>query len=322
MRIKWLALAAAGMLVPALAACGSSTDTSISTSSGGGTSAKVTLNGSGSTFAAPIYQQLGSELKGKGLTINYQAVGSGQGISDLTNKSTVFAGSDPPMKDEEVAAAKKNGTPVHVPTAFGAITVSYNLSGVKSGLKLDGPTIANIFLGKIKTWNDPAIAGQNAGVKLPSSNITVVHRSDESGTTKGFTGFLSTTSSEWNSKVGSDKTVKWPTGTGAKGNDGVAAAIKQTPGAIGYVEQAFALQNNFTYAYVKNSAGKYVDPTLQSVTAAGAGISVPSDLRFTLGTSKDPNAYPISSQTFIVVYKDRCKAGASKSQPKGLVSYL
>src|SRR3954451_24651534 len=322
----WLAAATAGVLALGVSACGSSSDNSSSTSASGGTSSgssvTATLNGSGSTFAAPIYQQLGSELKGKGLTINYQPVGSGQGISDLTNKSTVFAGSDPPMKDEEVAAAKKNGAPVHVPTAFGAITVSYNLSGVKSDLKLDGPTIADIFLGKIKKWNDPAITKLNSGVQLPSSNITIVHRSDESGTTKGFTGFLAGASPEWSSKVGSDKTVKWPTGTGAKGNDGVAAAIKQTPGAIGYVEQAYALQNKFTFADVKNKAGKFVTPTLESVTAAGDGVSIPPDLRFTLGDSSNAGAYPISSQTFVVVYKDPCKAGASKDQAKGLVNFL
>ena len=323
----WLAAATAGVLALGVSACGSSDNSSSSTSASGGTSAgsssvTATLNGSGSTFAAPIYQQLGSELKSKGLTINYQAVGSGQGVSDLTNKSTLFAGSDPPMKDEELAAAKKNGDPVHVPTGFGAITVSYNLDGVKGGLKLDGPTIANIFLGKIKKWNDPAIAQQNSGVSLPSSSITIVHRSDESGTTKGFTSFLAAQSKEWESKVGADKTVKWPTGTGAKGNDGVAAAIKQTPGAIGYVEQAYALQNKFTFADVKNDAGKYVKPTIPAVTAAGQGIDVPSDLRFALGGSKDPAAYPISSQTFVIVYKDPCKAGASKDQAKGLAEFL
>src|SRR3954466_3186128 len=317
---KWLAAATAGALALGVSACGSSNDTQSSSTpasggtSSGGSSVTATLNGSGSTFAAPIYQQLGSELKGKGLTINYQPVGSGQGISDLTNKSTVFAGSDPPMKDEEVAAAKKNGAPVHVPTAFGAITVSYNLDGVKSGLKLDGPTLSDIFLGKIKKWNDPAIAGMNPGVSLPSSAITVVHRSDESGMTKGFTGFLHNSSPEWKSKVGSDKTVKWPTGTGAKGNDGVAAAVKQTPGAVGYVEQAYALQNNFTFADVKNKSGAYVDPTLESVTASGDGVDIPADLRFTITNSPNPKAYPISSQTFVVVYKDPCKAGASKDQ--------
>jgi phosphate transport system substrate-binding protein len=323
---KWLAAATAGVLALTVSACGSSNSSSSGTTASTGTSsssaAPASLTGSGSTFAAPIYQQIGSELKGQGLTINYQAVGSGQGISDLTNKSVVFAGSDPPMKDEEIAAAKKNGDPVHVPTAFGAITVSYNLSGVKGGLKLDGPTIANIFLGKIKKWNDPAITKLNPGVSLPSTNVTVVHRSDESGTTKGFTTFLAASSPEWSSKVGADKTVKWPTGTGAKGNDGVAAAIKQTPGSVGYVEQAYALQNNFTFADVKNKAGKFVTPTLQSVTAAGQGVKVPADLRFTLGTSADPTAYPISSQTFIIVYKDPCKAGASKDQAKGLVSFL
>src|SRR3954452_69516 len=323
---KWLAAAAAGALAVGVSACGSSNDVSSANTpaatSGGNSSVTATLNGSGSTFAAPIYQQLGSELKGQGLTINYQPVGSGQGVSDLTNKSTVFAGSDPPMKDEEEAGAKKNGAVVHVPTAFGAITVSYNLDGVKGGLKLDGPTIADMFLGKIKKWNDPAIAKLNPGVSLPSSEITIVHRSDESGTTKGFTGFLSSSSPEGEKQVGSDKTVKWPTGTGAKGNDGVAAAIKQTPGSVGYVEQAYALQNNFTFADVKNSAGKYVTPTLASVTAAGKGITVPSDLRFTLGDSKDPTAYPISSQTFVIVYKDPCKTGASKDQATGLVNFL
>ncbi|HYZ28312.1 MAG TPA: phosphate ABC transporter substrate-binding protein PstS [Thermoleophilaceae bacterium] len=323
---KWLAAATAGILAVGVSACGSSDNNSSGSSntgtSGGSSSVNATLNGSGSTFAAPIYQQLGSELKGKGLTINYQPVGSGQGVSDLTNKSTLFAGSDPPMTDEELKAAEKNGQPVHVPTAFGAITVSYNLQGVKSGLQLDGPTIADIFLGKIKKWNDPAIAKQNSGMNLPSSNITIVHRSDESGTTKGFTTFLQDQSSEWKSKVGADKTVKWPTGTGAKGNDGVAAAIKQTPGAIGYVEQAYALQNNFTFANVKNKAGKYVKPTIEAVTAAGQGLKVPSDLRFTISNPSDPAAYPISSQTFIITYKDPCKAGASKNQAKGLVEFL
>jgi phosphate transport system substrate-binding protein len=322
---KWLAAATAGVMAIGVSACGSSNDSSsgsTGTSSGGSSSVTATLNGSGSTFAAPIYQEIGSKLKGQGLTINYQAVGSGQGVADLTNKSIVFAGSDPPMTDDEQKAAEKNGPVVHFPTAFGAITASYNLEGVKSGLKLDGETLANIFLGKIKKWNDPAITQQNPGVNLPSSDITVVHRSDESGTTKGFTGFLSNVSKEWESKVGADKTVKWPTGTGAKGNDGVAAAIKQTPGALGYVEQAYALQNKFTYADVKNAAGKYVSPTLQSVTAAGEQQQVPADLRFTLGDSKNPAAYPISSQTFIITYKDPCKNGASQSQAKGLVEFL
>ena len=323
---KWLAVVSAGALAAGLAACGSSSSSS-STTSGSGTassaaSAPVTLNGSGSTFAAPIYQQIGSELKGQGPTVNYQATGSGQGISDFTNGSVDFAGSDPPMEDAEVQAASKKGDPVHIPTAFGAITISYNLSGVKTGLKLDGKTLADIFLGKVKKWNDPEIAKLNGGTSLPSSSITIIHRSDDSGTTKGFTSFLQAYSPEWKSRVGSDKTVKWPTGTGAKGNDGVAAAIKQTPGSVGYVEQAYALQNNFTFASVKNKSGKFIVPTLASVTASGEGVKIPADLRFKITDSPNPAAYPISSQTFLVVFKDPCKAGGSKAKAQGLVKFL
>jgi phosphate transport system substrate-binding protein len=320
---QWLAvLPAVGALSLGVAACGSSSSSDNSTSGGGGSSVSATLNGAGSTFAAPIYQQFGSELKDKGLTINYQSVGSGAGVAQFTAGTVDFGASDPALEDTEVTAAKKKGDPVHFPVAFGAITVSYNLDGVKSGLKLDGKTIANIYLGKVTTWNDPEIASQNPGIKLPSSKITVVHRSDESGTTKGFTGFLQAYNPEWKSKVGSDKTVKWPTGTGAKGNEGVAAAVKQTSGSIGYVEQAYALQNNFTTADVKNKSGKYVAPSLESTSAAGEGITVPSDLRFSVVDSPAPAAYPISSQTFVLVYKDLCKAGMSQSKAEGMVSFL
>ena len=297
------------------AACGSSNKNSSSTP-------KTTLNGAGSTFAAPIYQQFGSNLKGDGITINYQGVGSGAGVAQFTAGTTDFGATDPPLKPEEVKAAQKKGDPLEFPVAFGAITVSYNLPGVKAGLKLDGKTVADIFLGKVKKWNDSEIASQNPGVKLPSSSITVVHRSDESGTTKGFTDFLQSYSSQWKSKVGSDKAVKWPTGTGAKGNDGVAAAVKQTQGAIGYVEQAYALQNNFTTANVKNKSGKYVAPSLESTSAAGDGVTVPSNLSFTVINSPNPAAYPIASQTFVLWYKDLCKAGLSQSKAKGVVKFL
>jgi phosphate transport system substrate-binding protein len=310
---------AAAALALGASACGSSNK---SNSSGSGSEAHATLNGAGSTFAAPIYQQFGSDLKGDGLTLNYQSVGSGAGVAQFTAGTTDFGATDPPLKPEEITAAKKKGDPLEFPVAFGAITVSYNLPGVNSGLKLDGRTIADIFLGKVKEWNDPEIASQNPGVKLPSSSITVVHRSDESGTTKGFTDFLQSYSSEWKSKVGSDKTVKWPTGTGAKGNEGVAAAIKQTSGSVGYVEQAYALQNNFTTADVKNKSSKYVAPSLASTSAAGDGVSVPSDLGFTVINSPNPAAYPIASQTFVLFYKDLCKAGMSKNKAKGTVRFL
>jgi phosphate transport system substrate-binding protein len=303
-----------------VAACGSkssSSGSSSSSSSGGGA-----VNGAGSTFEAPVLEQWGSDLKGQGVTVNYQAVGSGAGVTQLTQGAVDFAGSDPPLKDEEVTAAKQKGDPVHIPTVFGGITVSYNLPNVATGLKLDGKTIADIFLGKVSKWNDPEITGQNPGKQLPGTSITVVHRSDSSGTTKGFTSFLADYSPEWKSKVGVDKTVKWPTGTGAKGNAGVAAAVKQQEGAVGYVEQAFALQNNFTTAEVKNKTGKYVAPSLQSTTAAGEGVSVPSDLRFTIIDSPNAAAYPIASQSFVIAYKDPCKAGVKQSAAQALVKFL
>jgi phosphate transport system substrate-binding protein len=305
-----LATAAATVIALVLAACGSS-----------GTKSSATINGAGSTLAAPVYEQWGSTVKSQGVTLNYSPVGSGAGVAQFTAGTTNFAATDPPLKDSEIAALPK-GKPVHVPTVLGAITVSYNLSGVPSGMKLDGKTIADMFLGNIKTWNDPALTKLNPGLKLPSTPITIVHRSDSSGTTAGFTTFLSNYSPTWKTQVGSNKDVKWPTGTGAKGNSGVAAAIKQAPGAVGYVEQAYALQNNFTFARVKNKSGNYVTPTLASTSAAAARIAIPPDLRFKAIDSPNPTAYPIASQTFIVVYQDLCKGGMSSAQAKAMVKFL
>lgn len=316
------ALAASAVLALGVAACGSSSSSSSSSSTSSSSGGSGTVNGAGSTFAAPIYQQFGSTLKGEGVTLNYQAVGSGAGVAQLTAGTVDFAGSDPPMKDEEIAAAKKKGTPVHIPVAFGAITISYHVSGVAKGLKLDGPTIADMFLGKVKKWDDPEIAKQNPGVKLPSTAITIIHRSDESGTTKGFTGYLSAISPTWAKQVGADKTVKWPTGTGASGNAGVAAGVKQTDGGVGYVEQAYALQNGFTTADVKNKSGNYIAPSLASTTAAGVGLTVPADLRFAITNPSGAQAYPITSQTFVIVYKDMCKAGISKSVALNVKKFL
>ncbi len=318
----------------AIAACGSSNSSSSSSSSGGastgsssasGTSsaAKVspaTLNGAGSTLAQPIYQQWGSNLKSQGLTINYNGVGSGAGIADLQTATVDFAGSDPALKAEDTKGMK--GPALQYPVAFGAITVSYNLPGIKSGLKLDGPTLANIFSGKIKTWNDPAIKALNSGMSLPSTAITVVHRSDSSGTTNGFTTYLSDVSPTWKSSIGAGKDVKWPTGTGAAKNSGVAAAVKQTQGAVGYVEQAYAIENGFTYAAIKNGSS-YVLPTIENTSAAANGITVPADLGISTINSSAPGAYPIVSQTFLVTYKDPCKDGKeSAATAKGLKSFL
>lgn len=313
------ALASCALLALTLGACGKS---STNSSSGGTSSTSATISGAGSTFAAPVYQQWDSELSS--LTVNYQAVGSGAGITALEGKTVDFGASDPPLKSSDVATLEKVGPVQQIPMFFGAITVSYNLPGAKSGLKLDGKTIAEIYMGKVKTWNDPAIMALNPGVSLPSTAITVIHRSDSSGTTAGFTGFLSAVDPEWKSKVGEGKDVQWPTGTGGKGNAGVAGAVAQTTGAIGYVEQAYALQHKFTYASVKNKAGNYVEPTLASTSAAGEGIEVPADLGFAIKNPSAPNAYPITSQTFIVVYKDMCKAGVpgGEGAAKGVVSFL
>jgi phosphate transport system substrate-binding protein len=308
-----------------IVACGSSSNSSSvsnappSHSSGGGSGA-ATLNGAGSTLAAPIYQQWGSSLKDQGLTLNYNPVGSGAGQAQLQAATVDFAGSDPALKPSDVAKFK--GSVLQFPVAFGAITVSYNLSGVKSGLKLDGATLGNIFLGKIKTWNDPAIKALNPGMSLPGSAITVVHRSDSSGTTDGFTKFLSAVDPAWKSAVGHGKDVKWPTGTGGKGNSGVAAAVKQTPGAIGYVEQAYALENGFTFASIKNSSGQFIMPTITNTSAAANGIKVPPDLGISTINSPSASAYPIVSQTFLETYKDPCKAGASSSVASGLKRFL
>jgi len=327
------ALAACALLAVGLAACGSSNSSSTSTSTSSAAAPKVAttpatgagaVSGAGSTFAAPVYEQWGSTVGG-GLKVNYQAVGSGAGLTAIENKVVDFAGSDPPLKPEDAEAIAKNGSEaVQIPMFLGAITVSYNLPGVKTGLKLDGPTLGAIFTGKIKTWNDPAIAALNPGVSLPSTAITTVHRSDSSGTTSGFTSFLSDVSPEFKSKVGEGKEVPWPNGTGAKGNAGVAGAVKQTDGAVGYVEQAYALTNGFTYASVKNSSGKYIEPTLASTSAAGVGVKIPADLGLKVVNSPNPGAYPIASQTFIVINKDLCKAGGpgGEEAAKGTVKFI
>ena len=324
-RISAVVLTAAAAL--GLAACGSSSSTTPSSSSTGSTAkiAPATIDGAGSTLAAPIYMQWASNVKSQGLTVNYSAVGSGTGVADLESGTVDFAGSDPPLASADLTAIDKKGKPAQFPMAFGAITVSYNLPGVKSGLKLDGTTIADIYLGNIKTWNDPAIAALNPGVTLPSTPITVIHRSDSSGTSAGFTGFLAAVDPEWLKKVGpGSKEPAWPTGTGAKGNAGVAGAVEQTTGAVGYVEQAYALQHNFTYASVKNKAGNFVAPTLASTSAAAEGIEVPANLGFKIKNPSSPQAYPITSQTFVVLYKDMCKAGVpgGKTAAEGVVKFL
>jgi phosphate transport system substrate-binding protein len=317
------ALASVALLTFGLAACGSSSSSSSSSSGSSSSGASGTVSGAGSTFAAPVYEQWASAQSG--LTVNYQSVGSGAGITSLESKTVDFGASDPPLKPEDEEAIAKNGSPaVQIPMFLGAITVSYNLPGVKAGLKLEAKTVADIYLGKIKTWDDAAIKALNPGVSLPSTAITVVHRSDSSGTTAGFTSYLATVDPEFKSKVGEGKDVQWPTGTGGKGNAGVAGAVEQTAGAVGYVEQAYALQHKFTYAAIKNAAGKFVSPTLDSTTAAAEGLTVPANLGIKISNPTSPGAYPITSQTFIIVNKDLCKAGVpgGEDAAKGVVKFL
>jgi len=327
---RLLAVACTGALAFGAAACGSSDDdssTSAATGGGGSTAASTelggTINGAGATFPQPVYSEWANRFKeATGTTVNYQGIGSGGGIAQFTEGTVDFGASDAAMTDEEEAAAKKKGEPVHIPTVLGAVTVAYNVPGVDKGLKLDGATVADVFLGKVTKWNDPAIAKLNDGVDLPDTDITVCHRSDESGTTKNFTQFLAAYSPAWESGPGVDKSVQWPAGTGAKGNDGVAGCVKQTEGSVGYVEQAYALQNDFTTAAIKNKDGQFVEPSLDATSAAGEGAQPPADLRFSTIDAPGASTYPISAVTFLLVYQDMCKAGISKANATRVKAWL
>jgi phosphate transport system substrate-binding protein len=324
-----LALSCCAALALAAAACGSndsnpSSGGSSSSSGSGAAKAGGTINGAGATFPAPVYQEWAARFKEtSGTTVNYQAIGSGGGIAQFSAGTVDFGATDSAMKPDELATAKKKGSePVHVPTVLGAVTVAYSIDGVGKGLKLDGATTADIFLGKITNWNDPAIKQLNPSMPLPSGDITVCHRSDESGTTKNFTAFLAAYSKAWASGPGSDKSVKWPTGTGAKGNDGEAACIKQNSGSIGYVEQAYALANTMTVASVKNKSGNFVEPSLASASAAAHDLKIPSDLRFATIDAPGANAYPITALTFLLVYQDLCKAGLDQTKSRAVKAWL
>ena len=269
--------------------------------SGGG----VQINGAGATFPYPIYSKWFAEYNKlhPDVRINYQSIGSGGGIRQLLQNTVFFGASDQPMTDEMIAKA---ASPVlHFPTVLGAVVPVYNLEGSTATLKFPGPVLADIFLGKIKRWNDPAIAAINAGVALPATDITVVHRSDGSGTTFVFVDYLSKVSPEWKQKVGASSSVNWPVGVGGKGNEGVAGLVKQTPGSLGYVELVYALQNKIRYGSVQNQAGEFVTPEVKSVTAAAAGAmaTMPADFRVSLTNSPGQGAYPISSFTWLLLYE-------------------
>jgi phosphate transport system substrate-binding protein len=282
-----------------------------------GAQAQMTINGAGATFPYPIYSKWFDDYAkvDPSVRFNYQSIGSGGGQKQILAQTVDFGASDAPMSDDNLAKAP--GKLLHIPTVAGAVVLTYNLAA-NQALKLDGETIAGIFMGQIKKWNDPKIAALNAGVSLPDQEIVVVHRSDGSGTTYIFTDYLSKVSGDWKSKVGTNTSVNWPAGLGGKGNEGVSGQVKQTPGALGYVELIYAIQNKMPYAEAKNSAGQFVKPNLEAVTAAMATANIPNDFRFSMTDAPGKDSYPIAGATWLLVYEQQKDAVKGKK----LVEFL
>jgi phosphate transport system substrate-binding protein len=263
---------------------------------------QTTLNGAGATFPYPMYSKWFSEYHKvhSDIQINYQSIGSGGGIRQVLANTVDFGASDGPMTDEQLSQSKVKI--LHIPTVLGSVVPAYNVPGVSGEIKFTPQSLAGIFLGKITSWNDPALTKENASLNLPNQPIVVVHRSDGSGTTFIFTDYLSKVSSEWQSSVGKGTSVKWPLGLGNKGNEGVAGMIRQLPGSIGYVELIYAVQNKIPYGVVKNAAGTYVKASLESTTAAAASVkTMPSDFRVSITNAPGKDAYPISSFTWLLI---------------------
>ena len=285
------------------------------------------INGAGATFPNPIYSKWFDVYHQKNgqIQFNYQPVGSGAGIKQVTDGTVDFGATDGPMNDDQLKAYQdKHGSPIlHIPTVLGAAVPTYNIPGVSASLNFTPEALAGIFLGKITKWNDPAIAGANKGVNLPGNDIVVVHRSDGSGTTYIWTDYLSKISDEWKSKVSKATSVNWPVGLGGKGNEGVTGLIKQTPNSIGYVELIYAAQNNIPYGTVKNAAGTFVKADLASVSAAAAGAAkeMPDDFRVSITNAPGKTAYPISSFTWLLIPAKIQDAG-KREAIKGFLSWM
>ncbi len=264
----------------------------------------VLINGAGATFPYPIYSKWFNVYSKSNpeVQFNYQSIGSGGGIKQITAKTVDFGATDGPMTPDQMNEAP--GRIYHIPMVMGAVAVTYNLEGVDSGLKISPDVLADIFLGKITNWDDARIAADNPDVNLPNLPIIVVHRSDGSGTTYIFVDYLSSVSSEWKGKVGKATSVNWPVGLGGKGNEGVAGLIKQTNGSIGYNELAYAIHNDLSYADVKNSSGNFITPDIESTSKAAEGVKIPDDFRVSIVNSSNADAYPISGFTWLLIYKD------------------
>jgi phosphate transport system substrate-binding protein len=280
-------------------------------------SGQMLINGAGATFPYPIYSKWFDEYAkvDPSVRFNYQSIGSGGGQKQILAQTVDFGASDGPMSDENLA--KASGQLLHLPTVAGAVVVTYNIPDAPK-LKIDGPVLADIFLGKITKWNDPRLRALNAGVRLPDNDLIVVHRSDGSGTSYIFTDYLSVVSKEWETRAGRNTSVKWPAGLGAKGNEGVAGQVKQLPGTIGYVELAYAHQNKLAVADIKNASGNFITPSLDSVTEALATAQIPEDFRFSMVNAPGEKAYPIAGATWLLVYAQQ------KESAKGqkLVEFL
>lgn len=309
-------------LILALACSSEKTNNGSSTEAQPPRTGSVDLTGAGATFPYPLYSKWFADYAATtGIKINYQSIGSGGGIRQLSEGTVDFGASDSPMKDEEMTKAK-GGAIYHIPMVLGAVAVTYNVPGLAGGLKLSGDALSDVFAGKITKWNDPRIASTNPGLKLPATDILVVHRSDGSGTTYVFTDYLTSVSKTWAAGPGKGKEVAWPVGLGGKGNEGVAGQVKQTPGAIGYVELAYAKQNNLPFASIRNSAGNFIAPSPAGATAAAAAIAgkLPpnTDYRLSIVNAPGADAYPISSFTWILVYRQQTDAVKGKK----LVDFL
>jgi len=320
MHTSWIRYVAVAVTAAFACACGGTAEPVTANNSAGGSSTSLQINGAGATFPYPIYSKWFSEYNKlhSNIQINYQSIGSGGGIQQVTNQTVFFGATDGPMNEEQLKAA--TGTVMHFPTVLGAVVPVYNIPGVSDELKFTGPVLADIFLGKIKKWNDPAIAKLNGGAKLPATDITVVHRSDGSGTTYIFVDYLAKVSPEFKTQVGVNTSVKWPTGVGGKGNEGVSGLVTQTPGSIGYVELVFALQNKISYGSVQNASGEFVKPSVDSVTKAAdsAASTMPQDFRVSITNAEGQGAYPISSFTWLLMYADP----KDKASGKAMVDFM
>jgi phosphate transport system substrate-binding protein len=294
------------------------------TAAGSMAASAETINAAGATFPAPIYQKWFEDFHKahSDIQINYQAIGSGGGIRQLTEGTVDFGASDMPMTDDQLSKVTKYKV-LHFPTVLGGIVPTYNVQGVSTPLKFTGDTLAGIYLGNIKKWNDAALKKDNAGVNLPNEDITVVHRSDGSGTSFVFTDYLSKVSPEWKTKVGANTSVNWPVGLGGKGNEGVAGLVKQTPNSIGYVELIYAAQNKMEYGSVKNAAGNFVKADVASVTdaAAGAAKEMPPDFRVSITNAPGKNAYPISTFTWLLI-PDKIDDATKKKSIKDFLAWM